>query len=79
MNTRPINEECPSDDFEKGMPQGKCWGDGHYMCENCKHFRHDFVGAEGFEKRDWLIRSQGAIQIMTIKDGNTNEEYNRHK
>ncbi len=71
METRPIDEECPSSDFEKGTPQGKCWGDGHYMCDNCKHLRQDFVGAEGAEKRDYLIRSQGQIKITRLKD-----EYN---
>jgi hypothetical protein len=36
------NEDCPSCDFEQGEPSGKCWGDGHYQCNNCIHYREDF-------------------------------------
>jgi len=35
-------ENCPTDNFERGDSQGKCWGDGHYECSNCKHYREDF-------------------------------------
>lgn len=35
-------EECPVNEFEQGQPNGKCWGDGHYRCKGCKHFREDF-------------------------------------
>ncbi len=35
-------ENCPTKEFERGQPQGKCWGDGHYECKNCKHYREDF-------------------------------------
>lgn len=33
---------CVSQDFEPGEPSGKCWGDGHYQCKICKHYREDF-------------------------------------
>jgi len=36
------DEECPSESFEKGDASGKCWGDGHYRCKECKHYRADF-------------------------------------
>ncbi|MEK6828772.1 MAG: hypothetical protein AABY15_01510 [Nanoarchaeota archaeon] len=65
---RPEGEDCPSDDFEKGTPAGKCWGDGHYMCDGCKHFRSDFVGAEGVEKRDNILRGQSMVNIYTIEE-----------
>lgn len=35
-------EECPTNDFEVGTASGKCWGDGHYRCKLCKHYREDF-------------------------------------
>lgn len=35
-------DECPSNDFTPGTPNGKCWGDGHYECKNCIHYRDDF-------------------------------------
>jgi len=61
---RDQNEQCPEDDFELGTPKGTCWGDGHYTCDECKHFRQDFTGDEGKEKRDTLIRFQiGGIHI----------------
>jgi hypothetical protein len=36
------DNECPSNDFDKGVPSGKCFGDGHYRCLECKHYREDF-------------------------------------
>jgi hypothetical protein len=62
---RPENEACPSDDFESGEPKGKCWGDGHYMCNECKHLRPDFKG-DGWKKRDAILAGQGGIQISTL-------------
>lgn len=43
--------DCPTDDFTNGEPNGKCWGDGHYMCNDCKHFRPDFKG-DGWMKKN---------------------------
>ena len=37
-----IEIECPTNDFDKGNPNGKCWGDGHFQCKECKHYREDF-------------------------------------
>lgn len=34
--------DCPSSDFLSGNPEGNCWGDGHFMCSYCKHYRKDF-------------------------------------
>jgi hypothetical protein len=68
---RPKDEECPSQEFDYGKPSGGCWGDGHYMCETCRHFRKDFVGEKGIQKRSDLLAMQGmpgiAIKIGTIK------------
>ena len=36
-------EDCPSNDFKEGKPQGKCWGCGHYLCRECLHYREDFL------------------------------------
>jgi hypothetical protein len=36
------DEECPTNDFTIGEPKGSCWGDGHYECKNCIHYREDF-------------------------------------
>lgn len=58
------HEDC--DEFESGTPKGECWGDGHYTCSLCKHFRCDFVGKDGFEKRSQLTAQQGAISISTL-------------
>lgn len=37
-----IRSCCPSNDFTEGEPSGKCWGDGHYLCQSCKWYRADF-------------------------------------
>ncbi len=36
------DEDCPTQSYESGEPNGKCWGDGHYLCKKCKHYREDF-------------------------------------
>ena len=51
----------------KQEPQGSCWGDGHYSCDNCKWFRKDIMGDEGKEKRDALLRGKMGIQISFLK------------
>lgn len=61
---REINDDCPSNDYEIGVPQGQCWGDGHYLCDNCKHFRNDFFKDKEF--REFMHRPP----IMTIKQIN---------
>lgn len=55
-------EECPSDDFKQGIANGQCWGDGHYRCGECIHYRPDFK-ANGSEYIDWVYRQQGGLTI----------------
>lgn len=33
---RDRSEDCPTDDFQEGIPAGKCEGDGHYRCLSCR-------------------------------------------
>lgn len=30
-----IENDCSSKDYEVGKPNGRCEGDGHYMCKGC--------------------------------------------
>jgi len=39
---RPHDEQCPTNDYIQGKPNGSCWGDGHFQCKNCIHYREDF-------------------------------------
>jgi len=59
------NEVCPSNDFKEGEAQGKCWGDGHYRCQSCVHYRQDFK-LHGQKLIDHMHEVQGQIQITTI-------------
>lgn len=61
-----IDSECPTLDFKPGEPQGKCWGDGHYMCKNCKNYREDFKRL-GQDYIDFAHNIQGQIEISSIK------------
>lgn len=63
-----MNEHCPSDEFEYGMPSGGCWGNGHYQCRQCKHFRCDFVNNQQYV--DYLHERQAQIQILTLNKQN---------
>lgn len=42
MSINSREDECPTNDFSAGEPQGNCWGDGHYQCKGCIHYREDF-------------------------------------
>lgn len=55
-------DECPSNDFEQGEPNGKCFGDGHYRCKECIHYRADFKkGGQDFI--DFVHTYQNGITI----------------
>lgn len=42
LAARVGDDACPSNDLEIGEPSGQCWGDGHYACKSCRHYRADF-------------------------------------
>lgn len=44
------SEDCPTSDYEPGLPNGCCWGDGHYDCDTCIHFREDFSKDKEFRE-----------------------------
>lgn len=53
------DEDCPSEDFNEGQPSGKCWGDGHYKCDDCVFFRQDFKADP--TKRERLLAAQSFV------------------
>jgi hypothetical protein len=57
-------DDCPTEDFTPGIPEGKCWGDGHYKCDDCVFFRADFKADSTL--RDRLLAGQRFIQISSI-------------
>lgn len=69
MSNQP-HIDCPTQDFESGEPQGKCWGDGHYLCNGCKHLRTDFKG-DGWELRSNLIAGQIGMRISFLNTKTT--------
>lgn len=60
------DDNCPSKDFTEGVPNGNCWGDGHYLCKKCVHYRSDFAQL-GQHFIDHVHNLQGQIQITTIR------------
>jgi hypothetical protein len=60
-----MEDQCPSNDYKQGEPQGKCWGDGHYRCQSCIFYRADFK-KYGQELIDYMHQIQGQIQITSI-------------
>lgn len=60
------DQDCPTNDFTTGEPQGTCWGDGHHLCSFCKHFRADFKADHTL--RDRLLDGQGlVIRFRTLQ------------
>lgn len=64
------DERCPSNDYTVGDPKGTCWGDGHYDCKNCKHYREDFKrhGQVYIDYIHELNRERIYMSIMDSKD-----------
>ena len=60
-----IDEQCPTNDYKPGQPQGKCWGDGHYECKNCEHYREDFKRL-GQEYIDFAHQIQGWVHFVRM-------------
>jgi len=60
------SEECPTKEYTPGEPSGKCWGNGHYQCNNCICYRKDFH-KNGQEYIDFAHNLQGGIQFHTLK------------
>lgn len=64
MTRKSKEEDCPTNDFEMGEAQGKCWGDGHYLCTVCRHFRADFKANPN--KREAILAAPN-IRLYILK------------
>ena len=60
------DEQCPTNDYIVGEPQGTCWGDGHYECKNCINYRKDFKSL-GQDFIDFCHQQQGVLQLQIMK------------
>lgn len=60
-----VRDDCPSNDFESGEAAGQCWGDGHFACRECKHYRADFK-LHGQDYIDFNHASQGGLSANGI-------------
>jgi len=54
--------ECPSNDYVKGTPTGKCWGCGHYLCYECVNLDRR-ITPESYHN---LMMAQGGLQIIIV-------------
>ena len=59
-----MRNNCPTHDFKFGKPNGKCWSDGHYMCNNCINLNPIFLNKQVLDN---ALSSQGQIQIKILK------------
>lgn len=64
MRSTVLDEQCPTNDYKQGEPNGKCWGDGHYECKNCEHYREDFKRL-GQDYIDFAHHIQGEVHFVT--------------
>lgn len=58
-------DDCPSKDYEPGEASGQCWGDGHFKCRECIHYRADFKN-NGQDYIDFVHNQQGGLVISTL-------------
>jgi hypothetical protein len=71
-NKETTHNDCPSNSFKYGKPSGTCWSDGHYICNNCKNLKPEFVNKENLDK---AYHAQGGLQIWTLMSSlNINNE-----
>lgn len=56
--------DCPTNDFKVGKPTGKCWSNGHYLCQNCVNLDPKFKDRQYFDK---VLEAQGGIQFLVLK------------
>lgn len=78
--SKEARTDCPSNDFNHGKPSGQCWGDGHYLCQSCSHYRRDF-NKKGQDYIDAVHNAQsgfGGILITKVepspKEGEKDEQ-----
>lgn len=64
MRSTVLDEQCPTNDYKQGEPKGKCWGDGHYECKNCEHYREDFKRL-GQDYINFAHQIQGEVHFVT--------------
>jgi len=77
-----IKDDCPTKEFEGGIPSGQCETDGHYMCYMCKNCDPDFSPItesdryQGFKFLNYDINEKtwNLTQIVTYSDGNIDIE-----
>lgn len=65
MRSAVLDEQCPTNDYKQGKPQGKCWGDGHYLCQSCKWYRADFK-KHGQDYIDAAHNAQHGLQFSIL-------------
>ena len=58
-----IKNNCPSNDYFIGNPNGTCYGDGHYLCKRCKCYRKDFAEDPTFRE---LVLSPAYMTFITF-------------
>jgi len=56
---------CPTNDFKVGKPEGKCWSNGNYHCNECKWLNPFFLDKEVLNN---ALSSQGGIRITTFNN-----------
>jgi hypothetical protein len=57
--------DCPTKSYSPGKPNGKCWSNGHYLCDECKHLNPIFLNKQNLDN---ALNAQGWIQIFTLKN-----------
>lgn len=64
-NKLVADDECPTNDFNQGVANGKCWGDGHYRCKYCVNYRSDFKRL-GQDFIDFAHTSQSGLRFTPL-------------
>lgn len=62
--------DCPSEDYAIGKPNGECETDGHYLCEGCIHYDGKALMVsviEEIEAEKWLAEEKRKEKIKTEK------------
>lgn len=55
---------CPTNDYKIGMPNGKCYSNGHYKCNNCIHLNPRFLNKQYLND---VLTGQGLYIVNSFK------------
>ena len=72
QNKQKPDSDLDCDDFEKGTPEGRCDGMGHYLCDECKYRSQESIRQkheEFLHRKNYYKKDRPMIRARVIDSG----------